>query len=74
MPYIVTDECILCGACEAGCEVEAITELDTQAYIDIDICIECGTCERNCPMEAILFVEDGDALQYLAQLKESGVF
>lgn len=59
MPYIVTDACILCGACVVGCESNAITEGETQAHIDVNICIECGTCERNCPSEAIIFVEEG---------------
>jgi len=58
MPYIVTDKCILCGACAAGCESNAITEGETQAHIDVNICIECGTCEMNCPSEAIIFVEE----------------
>ena len=58
MPYVVTDECILCGACSAGCESDAITEGETQAHIDVDICIECGTCEMNCPSEAIIYVEE----------------
>lgn len=65
MPYIVTDACILCGACAAGCESNAITEGETQAHIDVDICVECGTCERNCPSEAIIFMEEaqGEAKQ-----------
>ena len=60
MPYIVTDKCILCGACVVGCESSAITEGDSQADIDINICIECGTCERNCPSEAIIFVDEAE--------------
>ena len=60
MPYKVTDACILCGACIAGCESDAITEGDTQAHINPDICVECGTCERNCPSEAIIFVEESE--------------
>ena len=60
MPYVVTDECILCGACSAGCESDAITEGETQAHIDVDICIECGTCEMNCPSEAIIYVEESE--------------
>ncbi len=72
MPYVVTDECILCGACVAGCEVEGITEGDFQAHIDIDVCIECGTCERNCPMEAIIFVSEEEALQILGDYRAKG--
>jgi len=60
MPYVVTSACILCGACVAGCESGAITEGETQSYIDVNICIECGTCERNCPAEAIIFVDDAE--------------
>ncbi len=66
MPYIVTSDCILCGACVAGCESNAITEGETQSHIDIDICVECGTCERNCPSEAIIFVEDTEVAEQLA--------
>jgi uncharacterized Fe-S center protein len=58
MPYVVTDKCIQCGACVAGCENNAITEDDTQSHIDITICIECGTCQMNCPSEAIIYVDE----------------
>ena len=58
MPYVVTSDCILCGACEAGCESNAIMEGDTQMHIDVAICVECGTCERNCPSNAIIFEEE----------------
>jgi ferredoxin len=60
MPYKVTDLCILCGACSAGCESNAITDGDTQAHIDVSLCVECGTCERNCPSEAILWVDESE--------------
>ena len=60
MPYKVTDLCILCGACSAGCESDAITEGETQAHIDVSLCVECGTCERNCPSEAIIWVDESE--------------
>lgn len=57
MPYAVTEECILCGACVAGCPSDAIEEGEIHCHIDIDLCIECGTCEQNCPTGAIIYVE-----------------
>lgn len=66
MPYVVTSECILCGACEVGCESDAITEGETQSIIHVDICVECGTCFRNCPTSAIIFVEDSEYEAMLA--------
>ena len=66
MPYVVTEECILCGACVAGCESDAITEGETQAHIDVNICVECGTCEMNCPSEAITYMSESEYEAYLA--------
>ncbi len=65
MPYVVTDACILCGACSAGCESNAITEGETQAHIDVEICVECGTCERNCPSEAIIYMDESEYEAFL---------
>jgi ferredoxin len=65
MPYFVTDECILCGACVAGCPSDAIEEGDTKCHINVELCIECGTCEMNCPSGAIIWVEQ-DELDSLA--------
>ena len=61
MPYLVTDECILCGACVVGCSNDAIEEGETKCHILVELCIECGTCEQNCPSGAIIFVELEDA-------------
>jgi NAD-dependent dihydropyrimidine dehydrogenase PreA subunit len=58
MPYVVSDECILCGACEAGCPNGAIHEGETKSVIDLSLCVECGTCADNCPAGAISFVEE----------------
>jgi ferredoxin len=62
MPYFVTDECILCGACVVGCPSDAIQEGESKNYILVDLCIECGTCEMNCPSGAIIFL-DPDELE-----------
>lgn len=62
MPYVVSSDCILCGACVSGCEVGAITEGEEQCHIDPDVCIECGTCEANCPSQAIHFADDAETV------------
>ena len=52
MAYIISDECISCGACAAECPVEAIAEGDGKYEIDADKCIDCGTCADTCPVGA----------------------
>lgn len=71
MPYVVNENCILCGACVAGCESNAITEGETQSHIDVTICIECGTCKMNCPSDAIDFIEDTEQAPQPASAKEN---
>ena len=52
MAYVISDECIMCGACESECPVNAISEGDSQYNIDADSCIECGACASVCPVGA----------------------
>ena len=68
MPYVVTAECILCGACVSGCESNAITEGETQSHINVELCIECSTCEQNCPVQAIVFMEESEYEKHKASL------
>ncbi len=52
MAYVISDECISCGACEAECPVEAISEGDDKYEIDADLCTDCGACVDVCPVDA----------------------
>ena len=52
MAFKISDECIKCGACAAGCPVECISEGDDKYVIDAEKCIECGSCAGICPVGA----------------------
>ena len=52
MAYVINDDCINCGACAAGCPVEAISEADGKHVIDAEKCIDCGACAGACPVDA----------------------
>ena len=52
MAYIINDDCIACGSCEAECPVGCISESDGKYVIDANECIECGACAGACPVGA----------------------
>lgn len=52
MAYIINDECINCGACEAECPTSAISAGDDKYIIDEATCIDCGACAGVCPVSA----------------------
>jgi len=72
MAYKITEECISCGACEAECPNEAISEGETIYVIDSAKCTECvgsheaSQCAEICPVDACVpdpdNKEDHDAL------------
>lgn len=53
----ITRDCISCGACEAECPNEAISEGPESYVIDPELCTECvgfhehEACQAVCPME-----------------------
>jgi len=52
MAYVITEDCIACGACLSECPLEAISEGDIYT-IDPELCTDCGACVDVCPSEAI---------------------
>jgi NAD-dependent dihydropyrimidine dehydrogenase PreA subunit len=52
MAFNISDECVMCGACEPACPVSAITAGETKYVIDEDTCIDCGSCASVCPVGA----------------------
>jgi ferredoxin len=58
MAYMITEECISCGACEPECPVSAISEGDEIYVIDPNVCVECqgyfdeSQCAAVCPVDA----------------------
>ncbi len=58
MAYKITEECIACGACQAECPNEAISDGETTSVIDPNKCTECigafssSQCSSVCPVDA----------------------
>lgn len=58
MAFKITDDCISCGACEAECPNQAISEGESIYVIDPDKCTECvgahdtSKCAEVCPTDA----------------------
>ncbi|MBP7319430.1 MAG: 4Fe-4S binding protein [Lachnospiraceae bacterium] len=53
MAYVISSECVSCGACEGECPVGAISQGDGQFVIDESACLDCGACAATCPTGAI---------------------
>ncbi|MCL2772474.1 MAG: 4Fe-4S binding protein [Oscillospiraceae bacterium] len=52
MAYVITEDCVSCGACESECPVECIKAGDKIYVIDKEKCTECGSCAGVCPVDA----------------------
>lgn len=50
--YLITDDCISCGACEPECPENSISEGDSKYVIDQEKCTACATCASVCPVDA----------------------
>jgi len=64
MAFVITEECINCGACEPECPNQAITAGEERYGIDPEKCTECvghfeeSQCAAVCPVDAC--VADAD--------------
>ena len=60
MAHKIIDTCILCGACEPECPVNAISVGDDTYIINEAICVDCvghhdaPACVNSCPTESII--------------------
>ena len=52
MAYVITEECVNCGACESECPVDCIKEGDGIYVVDKEVCTDCGACAGVCPVDA----------------------
>lgn len=78
MAYMITEDCINCGACDPECPNNAISEGNPVYVIDPNLCTECvgyydePQCISICPVDCIIpnpeFVE---TKEQLLQKKES---
>lgn len=53
MAFVISDACVVCGACESQCPVGAISMGDGKYEIDASVCISCGSCAGTCPTGSI---------------------
>ncbi|TCD46816.1 4Fe-4S binding protein [Chlorobium sp. N1] len=59
MAHKINDSCIMCGACEPECPVQAISAGDDSYVIDATKCVDCvgfndePACVAVCPSDSI---------------------
>ena len=59
MAYKISDECIMCGACEGECPVGAISD---DFVVDNRKCTRCNSCIEVCPKKTISRVKKGEGI------------
>ena len=67
MAYVISDECVSCGACARACKMD----VDITKSPNHTECIRCGMCMKACPTDAIRYTFGfGDSSQNENKEKE----
>lgn len=62
MALMITEECIVCGACESECPNNAISAGESKYEINPELCTECvgyfdePQCRSVCPIPEVIIV------------------
>ncbi|MGD9676882.1 MAG: FAD-binding protein [Vulcanibacillus sp.] len=70
MAVIISDKCILCGACLDTCPHEALSSGDDKVEVNVDLCTECGACIDACPTNAITLPEFKEKIEDKIEVPE----
>ena len=57
MAYVISDDCISCGACADQCPTSCIEMGDDHYVINADECASCGACADACPVHCIKYAD-----------------
>ncbi len=78
MAYMITEDCINCGACDPECPNNAISQGEPVFVIDPNLCTECvgyydePQCISVCPVDCIVLNSDFvETKEQLLKKKES---
>jgi ferredoxin len=79
MALMITEDCIVCGACEPECPNNAIKQGEVVYEINPDLCTECvgyfdePQCRTVCPVPEVLIVNPDrqETKEELLKKKES---
>jgi len=78
MAYMITEDCINCGACDPECPNNAISEGESVYVINPNLCTECvgyydePQCISVCPVDCIIPNPDfAETKEQLLRKKES---
>lgn len=48
----IAEACTLCGVCAKACRERAITQTESEIFLDKEKCNHCGRCVKSCPFDS----------------------